>query len=583
MPMVSRVRANGEFGCCAAVRGSAHGAKLRFLAFTHERSPSRPVYNAVAGSNHAQAASDVLIVNNDIIDHEIKRPFVVLGGGSANSINTLSKVTIIVHIGARSDALISSSLAKRLSFAHGSNRDIAASEFAGVRRTYASYLTRRSQSTAALSGEQARVATDSTSSSTAPDPPEIPLTKPVVAKYLFVIAGMVFAIVVVGGVTRLTESGLSITEWNVVSGIQYPLTAEAWEQEFAKYRATPEWRINNSRMSLEEFKSIYFWEWSHRILGRVIGLAFLLPIPYFAMRRKLGQRAAVKLLTIGTLIGAQGALGWYMVKSGLDEKSVQDLGGVPRVSQYRLAAHLGMAFTVFAACLRFGLGFGRDWKILHGGKNKLGAGLAGLSSPAESIRVLNSNKIVGRTRVIVTALTGLVFLTALSGAFVAGLDAGLVYNEFPLMGGRLAPPSSELIAKHYTRKPDGSDWWRNFFENPTTTQFDHRVLAMTTFTSIVSLFLFARRPHIRSALPPTTYRLIKGTMHMSVLQVALGISTLLYMVPIHLAATHQAGSLILLSLTLATGASLRRVPSRVLSELVRLKRVSPQAIHSLKH
>ncbi|KAM0791622.1 hypothetical protein ACM66B_006061 [Microbotryomycetes sp. NB124-2] len=420
----------------------------------------------------------------------------------------------------------------------------------------------------------AEVANDSAASDTAPDPPEVPLTKPVVAKYLFLIAGMVFCIVIVGGMTRLTESGLSITEWNVVSGIKYPMTAEAWELEFEKYRATPEWRINNSHITLDEFKRIYFWEWSHRILGRVIGLTFLLPIPYFAMRRKLGQKAAVKLLTIGTLIGAQGALGWYMVKSGLDEKSVQDLGGVPRVSQYRLAAHLGMAFAVFAACLRFGLGVGRDWKVLYGGAEKKGAGLAGLASPAETIKVLNS-KVVGRLRIIVTALTGLVFLTALSGAFVAGLDAGLVYNEFPLMGGRLAPPTSELLAKHYTRKADGSDWWRNFFENPTTTQFDHRVLAMTTFTSIVSLFLYARRPHIRSALPPTTFRLIKGTMHMSFLQVALGISTLLYMVPIHLAATHQAGSLVLLSLTLATGASLRRVPKSVLRELVKLRRVSP--------
>ncbi|KAK4047253.1 Cytochrome c oxidase assembly protein cox15 [Microbotryomycetes sp. JL201] len=445
------------------------------------------------------------------------------------------------------------------------------------RRAIAASELRSSTAAAVPPSSAAQVANDTSALHAAPDPPETPLTKPVVAKYLFLIAGMVFCIVVVGGMTRLTESGLSITEWNVVSGIKYPLTAEAWESEFEKYRATPEWRINNSHITLDEFKRIYFWEWSHRILGRVIGLTFLLPIPYFAMRRKLGQRAALRLLTIGSLIGAQGALGWYMVKSGLDEKSVQDLGGVPRVSQYRLAAHLGMAFAVFAACLRFGLGVGRDWKILYGGAEKQGAGLAGLASPAETIKVLNS-KAAGRMRVIVTALTGLVFLTALSGAFVAGLDAGLVYNEFPLMGGRLAPPSSELFAKHYTRKTDGSDWWRNFFENPTTTQFDHRVLAMTTFTSIVSLFLFARRPHIRSALPPTTFRLIKGTMHMSFLQVALGISTLLYMVPIHLAATHQAGSLVLLSLSLATGASLRRVPKSVLKELVKLRRISSSQV-----
>ncbi|BGP55631.1 Cytochrome c oxidase assembly protein cox15 [Rhodotorula sphaerocarpa] len=417
----------------------------------------------------------------------------------------------------------------------------------------------------------ARVAPADHADSTFPDPPEIPLTTPLVSKYLFAIAGLVFAIVVVGGMTRLTESGLSITEWNVVKGVKLPITQAEWQVEFEKYKATPEWKINNQHITLEDFKTIYMWEWAHRILGRIIGLTFLAPIPYFAYTRQLGRGAFAALFGIASLIGGQGALGWYMVKSGLDEQSVQDLGGVPRVSQYRLAAHLGMAFLVYSACLRFGLGVGRDWKLARKAK-----GLAGWKSVEETLRGLQS-KTVGRTRALVTVVTGLVFTTALSGAFVAGLDAGLIYNEWPLMGGQLHPPASELNKDFYCRKEDKSDRWRNITENPTTVQFDHRMLAYTTFASIVSLFLYARRPHIRAQLPPTTYRLIKGTMHMSFLQVALGISTLLYLVPIHLAATHQAGSLVLLSLALATGASLRRPSSRVVSEAMRVAQLRQKA------
>lgn len=407
--------------------------------------------------------------------------------------------------------------------------------------------------------------------STFPDPPEVPLTSPLVSKYLFVIAGLVFAIVVVGGMTRLTESGLSITEWNVVKGVKLPMTRQEWEVEFDKYKATPEWKINNQHITLDEFKTIYMWEWAHRILGRVIGLTFLAPIPYFAYTRQLGRGAFLALFGIASLIGGQGALGWYMVKSGLDEQSVKDLGGVPRVSQYRLAAHLGMAFLVYAACLRFGFGAARDWKLARKVK-----GLAGWQTVEKTLAGLQT-KAVGRTRTLATVVTALVFTTALSGAFVAGLDAGLIYNEWPLMGGKLHPPSYELNKDFYCRNEDKSDRWRNIFENPTTVQFDHRMLAYTTFASIVSLFLYARRPHIRSQLPPTTYRLIKGTLHMSLLQVALGISTLLYLVPIHLAATHQAGSLVLLTLALATGASLRRPSSRVASEALRIARLRNKA------
>lgn len=262
----------------------------------------------------------------------------------------------------------------------------------------------------------------------------MPLTAPSVGRYLFVIAGLVFCIVVVGGMTRLTESGLSITEWNVIKGVKLPMTRAEWEDEFEKYKLTPEWKMfvllslslpirgktdrlfvsracsNNQHITVDEFKRIYLWEWGHRILGRIIGVSFVAPIPYFVLRGKLGRGMSLALFGIATLIGGQGALGWYMVKSGLDADSVKDLGGVPRVSQYRLAAHLGMAFLVYASCLRLGLGVGRDWKLARKAQ-----GLAGLKGVQETIAVLQG-KVAGRTRVLTTIVTGLVFTTALSGA-----------------------------------------------------------------------------------------------------------------------------------------------------------------------
>ncbi|GAA6014649.1 hypothetical protein JCM11491_000181 [Sporobolomyces phaffii] len=419
----------------------------------------------------------------------------------------------------------------------------------------------------------ATASSSSPSSSSSADASLPHLTTPLVSKYLFVVAGMVFCIVIVGGMTRLTESGLSITEWNVISGTKLPTSAAEWEEEFEKYRQTPEWKINNQHITLTDFKRIYMWEWSHRMLGRLIGLTFLAPLPYFIYRRQLSRTALAPLLGIATLIGGQGALGWYMVKSGLDQASVEDLGGVPRVSQYRLAAHLGMAFCVFALCLRMGLGVKRDWHLAQ-----LGRGVSRIpGGVTDSLRVLEGPT-ASRTRVAVTALSGLVFLTAFSGAFVAGLDAGLIYNEWPTMGEGFSPGMGELYKDFYSREADKSDkWWRNMFENPTTAQFDHRMLAYTTFVSVVTLFGVTRRASIRTQLPPLTNRLIKASLHMSVLQVALGISTLLYLVPTHLAATHQAGSLVLLTLVLGVGASLRR-PGKVAREVLRIKAAREKAM-----
>ncbi|GAA5824279.1 hypothetical protein JCM5353_007005, partial [Sporobolomyces roseus] len=428
-----------------------------------------------------------------------------------------------------------------------------------------------STSTASITPDSTASHPSTTSQSSTVEPR---LTTPLVSKYLFLVAGMVFCIVIVGGMTRLTESGLSITEWNVLSGTVLPFSAQEWEAEFQKYRQTPEWKINNQHITLTDFKRIYLWEWSHRMLGRLIGLTFLLPLPYFILRRQLSRTTLLPLIGIATLIGGQGALGWYMVKSGLDSKSVEELGGVPRVSQYRLASHLGMAFCVFALCLRMGLGVKRDWQIV-----KMGKGLSGIGSVGESLRVLEG-RTAGRVRAVVTGMSGLVFLTAFSGAFVAGLDAGLIYNEWPTMGQdsflNLSPGLSELKKDFYCRKSDKSDSWRNFFENPTTAQFDHRMLAYTTFLSIVTLFAVTRRQSIKSQLPPLTNRLIKASLHMSILQVALGISTLLYLVPTHLAATHQAGSLVLLTLMLGVGASLRR-PGKVAREVMKLRGIREKA------
>ncbi|GAA5886061.1 hypothetical protein JCM6882_004249 [Rhodosporidiobolus microsporus] len=462
----------------------------------------------------------------------------------------------------RSDGAVFAALRQR-------NQRLQASPVDLMRQRVA--LSSRHQSTVAAVPSSAAVSSPASSASAADiDPPEPTLTTPGVARYLFLVGALVFAIVVVGGMTRLTESGLSITEWNVIKGVKLPLTRAEWEEEFEKYRHTPEWKINNQHMTVDDFKKIYMWEWSHRILGRIIGTVFLLPLPYFIYKNKLAKGASVALFGIATLIGGQGALGWYMVKSGLDQKSVDELGGVPRVSQYRLAAHLGMAFLVYAACLRMGWGIGRDWKLV-----KKAQGLAGWKTVEQTLAGLN-NPVVGRARVALTVVSGLVFLTALSGAFVAGLDAGLIYNEWPTMGGGFSPGMDELNKDFYCRKADKSDRWRNVTENPTTVQFDHRMLAYTTFTSILTLFLWARRPSVKPHLSPTTYRLIKGSLHMATLQAVLGITTLLYLVPTHLAATHQAGSLVLLSLVLAAGASVRR-PGKVAREVLKLQRIRAKA------
>ncbi|KAK9457788.1 cytochrome oxidase assembly protein-domain-containing protein [Dipodascopsis uninucleata] len=369
------------------------------------------------------------------------------------------------------------------------------------------------------------------------------LTDRKVGLWLIGSSALVFGIVVIGGLTRLTESGLSITEWKPVTGSIPPLTEEDWIEEFEKYKSSPEYKLLNSSMTIDEFKFIFFMEWSHRLWGRMIGLLFVFPGAYFILRRKTSPRVTKRIIGIAGLIGFQGFIGWWMVASGLDEKFLKSDGrkdkfqdNHPRVSAYRLATHLGAAFIVYLSMLWTGL------EVLR--ENKL------VKSPASSTSLYNmlSNPAIKRYRFLTGSLLGLVFVTAMSGAFVAGLDAGLIYNEFPYMGESIFPPKSELFTPFYARKDDNSDlFWRNILENPVTVQLNHRILATTTFCCVIALHLYSSRLFKRGLIPRNVYRGSHGALGFACLQVTLGITTLLYLVPIPLAAAHQAGSLALLT------------------------------------
>ena len=311
-----------------------------------------------------------------------------------------------------------------------------------------------------------------------------------VAAWLLVCAAFVFAIVVVGGVTRLTRSGLSIVEWQPLVGAIPPLSDADWQALFAKYRETPEYKLVNFGMSLEGFKRIFWWEYAHRLLGRLVGVVFLVPFLYFYFRKKLENSLAWKLLGVFLLGGAQGALGWYMVKSGL----VDD----PRVSHFRLTAHLGLALAIFSAQLWLALDL--------------------LCSKRPSSGSLYW-------------LPLLVFLMALSGGMVAGLRAGAAYQSFPLMNGHVVPPEILML----------EPWWSNFLYNMATVQFVHRGF----FWGLAVLIPIAWW-HERTS--PAAHFLLAAF----VLQAALGISTLLAGVPVALAAAHQAGAVLVLAAALWT-------------------------------
>jgi heme a synthase len=332
-----------------------------------------------------------------------------------------------------------------------------------------------------------------------------------VAAWLFLCCALVFAMIVVGGVTRLTHSGLSIVEWQPIVGTIPPLSDADWQAAFAKYQQTPEYRQVNHAMTVAEFKPIFWLEYSHRLLGRAIGAVFLLPLLVFAARRRIPPGLGWKLAIIFVLGGLQGAMGWYMVKSGL----VDD----PRVSQFRLTAHLGLALMIFAAMF---------WIALS------------LVFPDRTVTTPAQHQ----ARRFAVAVAALVFVMALTGGFVAGIRAGFAYNTFPLMNGSLVPPEIFMI----------EPWWKNFFWNMATVQFDHRLVAWLLAIAVPLLWWMLRKT---PGLPPRARRGAAILFALLALQIALGISTLVLVVPLPLAAAHQAGAVLVFAAALNVAHALR--------------------------
>ncbi|MEM7432473.1 MAG: COX15/CtaA family protein [Pseudomonadota bacterium] len=324
--------------------------------------------------------------------------------------------------------------------------------------------------------------------------PRIPHNDRAVARWLLICCALVFFMIVLGGFTRLTGSGLSMVDWRPVVGWLPPLTDAAWQESFAAYQQSPEFQKVNSDMDVAGYKKIFWLEYLHRLLGRIIGLVFIVPFIWFAARGVIARRDWPKYLLMFVLGGLQGVLGWYMVKSGL----VND----PHVSQYRLTAHLSAAILIYAYMF---------WVALS------------LLYPKTGPR----HPWFGRT----AALVALILFTVVSGGFVAGLKAGHIYNTFPMMGNDWIAPGALAL----------DPLWRNITENPVTAQFDHRLLAITTFVLIVIYFIRARR----QGFSARAFKATKALLHSAVLQVALGITTLLMSVPILLGAMHQAVAIVL--------------------------------------
>jgi cytochrome c oxidase assembly protein subunit 15 len=330
-----------------------------------------------------------------------------------------------------------------------------------------------------------------------------------IAIWLLIVCALIFTMVVLGGVTRLTHSGLSIVEWKPLVGTIPPLTHADWLALFEKYQLTPEYQQVNVGMDLAGFQQIFWLEYFHRLLGRLIGLVFALPFVYFLVRKQIERTLAPKLWLLFALGGAQGLLGWLMVASGLVD--------VPRVSPYRLTAHLGLAVLIYAATLWVALGL-----------------LYQKPQAADSVAPLRR---FGR------AITGLVFFMILTGGFVAGTHAGFAFNDWPFMNGRLVPQGL------YALEP----WWVNLFENLATVQFNHRLVAYLLCLVIPAYWFMARRRNLAIG----TRRLFNLLLAMLAIQVTLGITTLMHFVPVPLAAAHQAGALLLLTLALLLNHALR--------------------------
>ncbi len=339
--------------------------------------------------------------------------------------------------------------------------------------------------------------------------------KPIVL-WLYTCAVMIFIMTVIGAITRLTESGLSMVEWRPLIGALPPLNEQEWQRVFDIYKDSPEFQKRTFWMGLEDFKAIFFWEWFHRLFGRMIGLIYALPLAFFWLKGMIPQGFKPKLLFVLLLGFAQGFMGWYMVKSGLVD--------IPAVSQFRLAAHLGLAILIAALCFWFALDLSCEQKAAD--------------------KKAHSSQLAAHGWICLYA----VIVTIIWGAFTAGLDAGLVYNTFPLMGERLVPPETGLM------KPA----WINFFHNPVAVQFLHRWLGILTGVIILSYWLHT----MARGLAGKTELALSA---MVLVQISLGIATLLSLVSVPLAALHQAGALVLMGvllisirkMTLGNGANAR--------------------------
>src|SRR5215213_8956646 len=334
--------------------------------------------------------------------------------------------------------------------------------------------------------------------------------------WLLSIAALIAIMVLVGGATRLTESGLSIVEWKPVTGTLPPLNEAQWAQAFEGYKAIPQYRELNAGMSLAEFKTIFWWEWSHRLLGRVIGAVYLLPFLYFLWRGALSAELKRRLWMIFALGALQGAVGWWMVASGLTQRT--------EVSQYRLATHLVLALIIFASIV---------WTLRR---------MSARPRPVVPLRL----KVSG------VALLALTFVQLYFGALVAGLRAGRVYNTWPEIDGALIPSAARL----WFEEP----WWRNLFDNTLTVQFEHRMPAYALLILAVLHAIDAMRSRASAAVAGGAWALVAAIT----LQAGLGILTLLHQVPIDLALAHQATAIVVLTLAVLQAERLvaRRVEHR---------------------
>jgi cytochrome c oxidase assembly protein subunit 15 len=324
--------------------------------------------------------------------------------------------------------------------------------------------------------------------------------------WLHILLGMLAIMIVVGGLTRLTDSGLSITEWNPIKGAIPPMSDSAWLKTFQKYQAIPEYQLQNKAMTLSGFKAIYWWEWSHRQVGRVIGLVWGFGFFWFLARRQIPSGWTGRLFLLGVLGGLQGALGWWMVSSGLTGRMVD-------VASYRLAMHLGLAFTIMGLIAWF------SFQLRRGGAALL---------QARRLRDVRLSRLV-------TILLVLVFAQILLGALVAGIDAGRAYVDWPLMNGQFLPSESF----------DYTPFWTNFFENSALVQFNHRMLGYTVFLVTVYAWWQSRKSALNSVR--SSFNLV---MVMVLIQMTLGITTVLYAAPWQVAIVHQIGAIALIVLVL---------------------------------